>query len=450
MGDFFATQYPRLTAMLILLAMSAFFSGSETALFSLSRDRLRRFRQGPHRLEHLVARLVARPRSLLVTILFGNMLVNIMFYAFSSGLIWDIGQRYGGGWPGMAGVAVLLTVVVFGEVAPKTIAATAPAPLARLVGVPLYLLSRVLRPVTWLLDRCIIEPATRLATGRREARGGGPLLTADELQAIVDLASDEGVVDRDEGEMIGEVLRLHETKVREVMVPRVDMATCDVSAPVGELVETFRRTRHKRVVVCRDSPDEVIGLLSARNVFLHPDRPAAELVEPVHFVPEQQTVEMLLKVFRERKIQIAVVVDEYGGTAGLVTLEDCLEEIVGDIHDEHDRPQAPVERLSERRFLLAGDLGMRAWRDFLLAELDTEMDVATLGGFVTGLLGRIPRQGDSCSYGNLRFTVEEVSHRPGKAFGRPLKILVEILDQPGGPAETAAGGPAGGGGHDGR
>jgi len=441
-GDFLLAHAPRLAAMTVLLGMSAFFSGSETALFSLSRDRLRRFRQGPHRLEHVAARLVARPRRLLVTLLFGNMVVNIMFYALSSTVVWDVGVRSGSGfWAGVAGIAVLLAVVVLGEVAPKTIAATAPAGLARLAGVPLYLLSRALVPVGWLMDHAVIEPATRLVTGRREAHGSGPFLTTDELEAIVDLAADEGVVGRDEGEMIGEVLKLHETKVRQVMVPRVDMVTCEVSQPAGEILDIFRRTTHKRILACRGSPDNVIGLLRARSVFLHPEQPPAKLVEPVHFVPEQQTVEMLLKVFRENRIQVAVVVDEYGGTAGLVTLEDCLEEIVGDIHDEYDRPEPPVERLSEREFLLSGDLSMRAWSEFLRSELDTEMHVATLGGFVTGLLGRIPREGDSCRWGNIRFTVRQVDRRPqGGPGGRPLKILVEMLDDaPGTAAETPRG-----------
>ena len=445
MGDFLLAHAPKLAAMAALLVLSAFFSGSETALFSLSRERLRRFRQGPHRLERVAARLVARPRSLLVTLLFGNMLVNVMFFALSSGVVWDIARRTENAWGPVAGLGVLLVVIVFGEVTPKTIAAAAPAPVARLAGVPLVLLCRVLTPITWVLDRWIIEPATRLATGRRDARGGDLFLTAGELQAIVDLASDEGVVGRDEGEMIGEVLRIHDTKVREVMVPRVDMVACEVTTPTEEVLATFRRTKHKRLVVYRGSADEVIGLVSARGTLLEPDRPLSELVEPVHFVPEQQTVEMLLKELRGQKIKLAVVVDEYGGTAGLVTLEDCLEEIVGDIQDEYDEASVPVERRSDREFVLAGGLSMRAWSEFLRTEYDTETRVSTLGGFVTGLLGRIPSEGDSCRWGNLRFTVEQVSRRGGGAQGRPLKVRVEILDAG---AEGAAGvsdpGPQGG------
>ncbi|GAH82692.1 unnamed protein product, partial [marine sediment metagenome] len=228
------------------------------------------------------------------------------FYAVSSSLIWDIGSRsrLAGA---VAAVLTLLMVVVFGEVAPKTIAATAPARLARLASLPLYGLRTLLKPISLLLDHWVVEPLTRLATGRR-----GPshqlFVTTDELQAIVELASDEGAVGRDEGEMINEVLELHEIHVREVMVPRVDMVAFDLGASTGELLEQFRRTRLKRTVVYRESIDEVIGLVGARRAFLEPDRPVAELVEPVYFVPEQATVETLLKVFREKKIQLAVVV----------------------------------------------------------------------------------------------------------------------------------------------
>jgi len=430
MGEFLLEHSMRLIGMAVLLAVSAFFSGSETALFSLSRERLRRFQQGSSHLEHVAARLMAKPRTLLVTILFGNMLVNAMFFALSFAVIQDIGARAGSAWfGGLAAVSVPLVVIVFGEVLPKTAAATAPVGLARLVAVPLYLLSRFFRPVTWLLDRAVIEPATRLVTGRPENQGQGLFLTADELEAVVDLAAEEGVVGRAEGDMIGQTLHIHETRVRQVMTPRVDMDACDVRTPMAEVLAKFRRTKHARLVVYRGVPDEVVGLVSARRAYLESDSPLEKLVEPVAFVPEQQTVEQLLKFFRQKKMQEAVVVDEYGGTAGLVSLEDCLETIVGDIQDEYDDEASPVERVGEQAFLLSANLNVRAWSELLRTEADTETKADTLGGFVTALLGRIPKQGDVCRWGNLQFTVREVSCRPGGVCGRPRKILVERLDE---------------------
>ncbi|MBN2582722.1 MAG: HlyC/CorC family transporter [Planctomycetes bacterium] len=427
----------RLAAMACLLTLSAFFSGSETALFSLSRDRLRRFRAGPHRTERLAARLVAQPRSLLVTLLLGNTIVNVTFYAISSSVVWSIGTR-NHALGVAAGILVLLTVIVCGEVGPKTVAATAPEGLARLAGVPLWGLRWVLRPVVYVLDHWVVEPLTRLVTGQG-TRSRQLLVTTEELQAIVELAGDEGAVGRDESDMINEVLELHEVRVREVMVPRVDMVAFDVDEPTARLLDEFRRTRLKRMVIYRGSVDEVVGLVSSRRAFLEPGASVRALLEQVRFVPEQATVETVLRLFRQEQIQMAVVVDEYGGTAGLVTMEDCMEQIVGDIQDEYDHLEAQVERLSEREFLLDANLSMRAWSDYVLTELDTEMDVVTLGGFVTGLLGRLPREGDQCSWGNLRFTVRSLGRHRSGAHGWPKKIMVEILGDT--PTADGRGGP---------
>jgi len=426
----------------VLLAMSAFFSGSETALFSLSRDRLRRFRQGSY-VERVAAGLAGRPRALLVTILLGNMVVDVAFFALASGMAWDLGERFGAAWSGPAGVAGLLLVIVFGEVAPKTIASTGPVGVAKAAALPIDLLRRGFAPLVYVMDRWLIEPVTRIVTGRSGSRGGGLYLTAEELQALVELAGSDGTVSQQESEMVGEVLRLHQTRVREVMVHRTEMAMCEVGAPTAEVQEVFRRTKYKRLTVYEGSPDNVVGFVGTRGVFLTPERPLRELLEPVHFVPKQQTVERLLKVFRDKKIQVAVVVDEYGGTAGLVTLEDCVEEIIGDIEDEYDQPRAPVERISDREFILPGNLSMKAWDDYVRAELNVETEATTLGGFVTALLGRIPQVGDKCEYGNVRFTVLEVACRIRGGHCRLTRVRVEILEGAGG--EEGAGGKAGGG-----
>ena len=430
---------PRLIALAVLLAVSAFFSGSETAFFSLSRDRLRRFRMSGKGTERLAAHLVDNPRSLLVTLLFGNMIVNVTYFALSGEIIWKAAVRFGSLGGLAASTIMLLAVIILGEVTPKTIAATAPVGLARLATLPLYLLRGLLTPIIWLLDHLLVEPLTRLVTGRRgDVTGDDIFVTTDELQAIVDLAREEGTVSRDESDMINEVLELHEVRLPEIMVPRVDMIACSIDTPTAELLELFRHHLVKRIVIYRGQIDDVVGLANARTAFLHPERPVSQIVEPVLFVPEQQTVEALLKQFRRQKAQFAIVVDEFGGTAGLVTLEDCVEEIVGELREEHEPHEEPVKRLDQRRFELAGDLSIRGWHDYLPTALAADMDVTTLGGFVTRLLGRIPKAGDTCMYGNLRFTVLEVSVRPYGPFGRPVRVLVEVLDGP--PPQQGGGG----------
>jgi len=323
--------------MAVLLCLSAFFSGGETALFSLSRAQLQRLRASRSPFHQMAAYLAAHPRELLMTVLLGNMTVNVGFFALSATLTASIGKYYGPIWAVASGVAALLAVILFGEVTPKNIAATAPAVFAPIVSAPLWGLQWVVRPIRWLLATVMITPLTRLITGRRYR--AEPYATTRELQGVVKLATGQGAVSPDEGKMLNEVLQLAGTRVKNVMVPRVKIVGCDVSAPTREAVEIFRRTRLTKIPLWRDSVDEIVGLVYAKDAFLNPSRPLAPLVRNVHFVPEAKTVESLLRDFQQRKIQLAIVVDEYGGTAGLVTLEDCLEKIVGEIREEPPREE---------------------------------------------------------------------------------------------------------------
>jgi len=428
MTDVLLANVWRLAAMAALLAISALVAAAETALFSLPRERLRRFRQSTVLGERLAPRLLDHPRSLLATLLFTNMLVNVTFFALAAGLAGNLVLAHHDLTAAAVGVAALLVVVVLGEIAPKNFAAAAPIPTARATAPLVYFLTKLLAPLRLVLDRLVVEPLVRLITGRRGRHTHGPFLTTAELQTLIDMASRESVVARDEGEMISEVLHLHATRVREVMVPRVDMVACDLATPTADVLALFRRTKMKKIIVYRGSPDDIVGVVAAREAFLQPQKPLGELIEPVRYVPEQTTVELLLRMFREKKIQLAIVVDEYGGTSGLITLADCIEEIVGDIPSEGEAPQTTMEKLSDTQFLLDGNLSMRAWSEYLETDLNTEMGVTTLNGFVMGLLGRLPHIGETCRYGNLRFTIQEVGCHPyGGPCTRASKILVEIL-----------------------
>ena len=418
-----------LAAMALLLCASAFFSGSETALFYLSRDQLRRFRTSGNPLRYLAARLMDDPRGVLVTVLFGNMTANVGFFAMSVMLAHQIGDRFPGqAWAWRVGIFVVapLLVIVFGEVTPKSLAATRPARIAPWVSLPLTFLGWVVLPLRWILGYAVVSPLQRLITGRRPVPRA--LVTTDELQAIVEVSEREGAVSREESEMLTEVLELAELRVREVMTPRVEIVACDVRTPTPRVLDLFRRSRHTKIVVYEGGIDETRGVVYAKTAFLAPDRPLATLVRPVHYAPEMKTVESLLKEFRAKRIQFALVVDEYGGVAGLVTLEDCLEEIVGEIEDETDRPgPEPVRRLGPAEYLLAGNLSIRSWADLFDQDRpDIGGRYSTVAGFVTSLLGRVPRQGDAATWRNLEFTVEEVRRR------RVMRVRLRLLDVAGG------------------
>ncbi|HUU10843.1 MAG TPA: hemolysin family protein [Phycisphaerae bacterium] len=403
-----------LVVMALLLSASAFFSGSETALFNLSREQLRRYRVSRSPFHRAAARLMDDPRRVLVTVLFGNMTVNTAFFVMGVMLMHETGERHPdkvGAWQFAIGTLTPLLVIVFGEVTPKSLAATMPGALAPVASLPLLVLEYVVLPVRVILGYAVVGPLARLVTGGRRAERG--FLTTEELQAVVEVAADEGTVSSAESEMVADILELGEVKVREVMTPRVEIIGCDLCTPTRVALPIFRRSRKTKILVYEGRMDNVVGIVYAKTAFLNADRPLSALVRPVYYVPETETVERLLGEFRSRRIQLAVVVDEYGGLAGLVTLEDCLEEIVGEIEDETDQPAVePVRRLGPSEYLLAGNLSIRSWEDLFDIDLpEGGARYTTVAGFVANLLGRLPDRGDTARWRNLEFAVEEVHRR---------------------------------------
>ncbi len=382
------------------------------------------------------------PRRLLVTVLFGNMVVNTGFFVMSVALIARVAEAHpahAAAWETGIGFLSLAAVIVLGEILPKSVAAAMPERLAPLAGPPLVALGYVVAPVRFILGYAVVLPLTRVATvGGRETHA---FVTKDELQAIVEVAAKEGTVTTQESDMLADILDLGELKVREVMKPRVEVVGCDRITPMSLVLAVFRRTRHTKMVVYENEMDSIVGVVYAKTAFLSPDRPLADLVQPVYYVPEMKTVEGLLKDFRVRKIQFAVVVDEFGGMAGIVSLEDCLEQIVGRIEDETDRPAAEaVRQVSESEYLLAGNLSIRSWADAFDLDLPAEGGrYATVAGFVTSLLGRMPKPGDTVAWRNLQFAVEEVRHH------RITRVRLRLADETAGQEAAAAGTRQGGG-----
>ena len=409
------SEFPfHLLAMAALLGASAFFSGAETALFNLSREQLRRFRTSRSPFRRVTAHLMDEPRRVLVTVLFGNMMVNVAFFVMGVMLMHEVGLRQpdtAGTWRFVIGTLTPLLVIVFGEVTPKSVAATMPGRLAPVAALPLMALGYLVLPVRLVLGYAIVLPLARLITGgRRDERG---FVTTEELQAIVEVAENEGTVSSAESDMLADILELGEVKVREVMTPRVDIVGCGVGTPTRGVLPIFRQSMKTKILVYDGRMDNVVGAVYAKTALLNPEAPLADLVRPVLYVPESKTVESLLKTFRARRSQFAVVVDEYGGLAGLVTLEDCLEAIVGEIEDETDVPAAdPVQRLGPAQYLLAGNLSIRSWEDLFGMDLpEGGGRYTTVAGFVTRLLERLPRPGDTARWRNLEFAVEAIRRR---------------------------------------
>jgi CBS domain containing-hemolysin-like protein len=408
---------PELIAILLLLGASAFFSGSETALFSLTPEELRRLSRESRRSSRDIVAVLGDPQGLLASVLLGNMLVNVAIYSLSFLIALDLATESRAA-AAACGVLSLLVVIVFGETSPKGIAVGRPLAVAHLVATPLRLFHRLVRPVSLLLRR-IAQAATGYFS---QHLSPGPYVTRDELKLLVGMAEHEGVLSRHTRGMIEQVVELASIRAREVMLPRVDMPLFDIDGGRDDLCDLVRRTRPELVLACRESKDNVIGMIDARDVFLRPSADLPSLLKPVRFVPETASVEGLLREFGRTGEKVVVVADEYGGTAGMVTLEHILEEVVGELREEDELKSDPVQQIDEETYLLEGDLNAREWRPLLEAGFE-RAGVETVGGFVMSLLGRVPREGDAVTHRGLRFTVEKMSGR------RIRRVRVQLVGE---------------------
>jgi len=403
-----------------LLLASGFFSSSETALFSLSRAQ--RLNASP-----AVQAILARPRRLLLTILLCNLLVNVTFFAFSSRLLpGDKGRK-----DFLVGLAALVLVLVFGEILPKTIGLRARSGVARLSSPILLVLSTLMTPLSAPVIRLLDRIHARLSRVLGEERR----VTPEILTRVMERGAQDGHLLDTEADLLAEIIELDEIRVREIMTPRVDALFVDVSG--NDRDEAIRRALERRqswLPVIDGNPDKVVGRVRVTELVRHPDWSLRRLVMPVKFVPEVASALDLLRNLRRDRTSEAVVVDEWGGTAGFVEAEDVFEEIVGDLRAEGEERVPAVVPLGEGRFRVAGSLSIRDWNEaFGLSVVPIEFE--TVGGFVTALLGRIPRTGDRVRSGNLELLVHEVRGRrvltvelEAKEPGEGLRPGVEVRE----------------------
>lgn len=379
-----------------LLALSAGFSASETALFSLGPED--RIRAGPR-----VGRLLDDPRSLLISILMGNLVVNLLFFAYTAG-----GDHGGGGasaW--IAGGVALAAVLLFGEILPKTLALRARVPIARQASVPLSVLVRVLSPVRRAVDAALELTYRALGDAAAEERSVTPALLAQVLEHG-EVASQ---LETKEAALVSEIIELRGIRVREIMQPRVDVLFIDADGGNrDEVTQVALAGRVAWLLVTGEGQDDIRGRVALRKLLAKPETPVGELLQPIRFVPEMASAIDLLRQLREAETTQAVVVDEWGGTAGLVSLEDVFEEIVGDLRTEGEARATPVVPLGEGRLRVDGRLSLRDWNE-MFGKRVTPMEFETVGGYVTALLGRIPRMGDEVEAGPFHFTVHNTRGR---------------------------------------
>ena len=397
-----------LAVLVVLLLLSAFFSGSETALFAANRLRMRQLSEEGNKRASLVVRLLEDPAKLLTTLLVGNNIVNVAVSVLTTALFvaWFGAER------GTVYAIVLVTTVllVIGEITPKTFAAKyadriaqwVSAPI-RWVGAALYPLIRVLSAVSYILVRPL-GGRVNLAS---------PLVTEDEIRLLIKMGEEEGVIQEDEREMIHSIFEWGDTVARVVMTPRIDIVAVEDTSPLDQVLRVVLEEGHSRIPVFHETIDQVAGVLYVKDLLSHLKAgrlavQAGELMRPAYFIPETKRLDEVFREMRRKKVHMAIVLDEYGGTAGLVTIEDLLEEIVGPILDEFDvDEEKQIETVDARTTLVNGRMSVEEVNEFLGLELPVE-DVDTIGGFVYRLLGHIPVQGETVPFDGLDISVERV------------------------------------------
>ena len=399
-------QWLHVLGLLVLFVFSAFFSSSETALMSMDRLRVKylaeKERPGAKRLEALLS----KPDDLLSAILVGNNLVNIMISVFATALFLDL---FGQGGELMTILILTPLLLIFSEVCPKTYAATYPEKLSFRVLQPIRFFMWLLQPVTAVVSG-ISGLLTRFLRGEEQA----PLISEDEIRSIIEFGEDAGVVGKDKRLMLHGIFDLSEIRVRDVMVPRTEVVGLSVAADFKDVVQLTAQARHSRFPVYDGSLDNVVGVIHSKDVLSYLDKPEQfslrELARPPFFVPEAKPIETLMQAFRRKHLHLAMVVDEYGGVEGICTLEDIVEEIVGEIQDEYDEEDILVNALGPNRYLIDGSVAIRYINKRFELNLSEE-HVNTLAGFLLNSLGSIPEVGASCEVDGVLFTAREVEDR---------------------------------------
>ncbi len=405
--------YIDIALIIIFVGLSAFFTAIRSALRSVSPIRIRYLAEQGVRGAKTVEQFLDRPGRLLSSLILIDNTSNIAAVATAT----LISVRYLKTLVVLVPVVVMLFVVlIFGEIVPRTFGTRYAETLSLRTAGLLSFISRVLSPLTALFI-AIANIFIRLFGGKpiREL----PVMTEEELMAG---AEEEGVIEEEEKELIHSIFEFGDTIVREVMVPRMDMVAVNADAPIEEVLSLVIREGHSRIPVYEETVDNVIGIIYAKDLLIQMNKgnidiPLRRLMRPAYYVPELKKVDGLLRELQKKRLHMAIVVDEYGGTAGLVTIEDLLEEIVGEIFDEYDLEETLVEYIDENTIRMDARVNIDEANEILNIDLSRD-DINTIGGFVYSLIGRIPKIGETVSFGGYTFKVE-------KTIGRRIsKILI--------------------------
>ncbi|MBE0448440.1 MAG: HlyC/CorC family transporter [Actinobacteria bacterium] len=402
--------------LIILVGLSALLTAVESAMAAISRIRVRYLVEQNVPGARALDSLLEHPSRLMTSIILLDNAANITSVSIATLLA----VRYLDSFIVLASAGTMLFIVlIFGEIIPKTFGARHAESLSLRSAIALDIISRILSPIARVFT-FIASVIIRLTGGRpiKEL----PVVSEEEAISMISAGEEEGMIEEEEKELIHSIFEFGDTVVREVMVPRMDMVAVSADAPIEEVLSLIIREGHSRIPVYEDTVDNVIGVIYAKDLLIQVqkgniDVPPKKLMRPAYYVPELKKVDELLRELQKKRLHIAIVVDEYGGTAGLVTIEDLLEEIVGEIFDEYDLEETLIEYIDDRTIRMDARVNIDEANEILKANLSRD-DIDTVGGFVYSLFGRIPNVGEEASFEGFTFKVEKIIGR------RISKILI--------------------------
>ena len=381
----------QLIAIIILLCLSAFFSSSETALTTVNQIRMRTLADNGDKRAARVLHVTGNPGKMLSAILIGNNIVNLSASSISTSLAIHLFGNTGAG----IGTGILtFLILIFGEVTPKTMATIKADSMSLTVAAPIGLLMKILTPVIFIINKLSLGLMFLLHVNIKDAQ---KKMTEEELRTIVDVSQENGVIEHEERDMIHNLFDFGDAEAKEIMVPRIDMTFVQADATYQEVLDIFRQDMFTRLPVYEDSTDNVIGIINMKDFLLQNDTPefsVRNLLREPYFTYEHKNTADLFLEMRKSSISLAIVLDEYGVTAGLITLEDLLEEIVGEIRDEYDADEEDdITRISDREFYVLGSANLNDVSEALSLHFTSD-DYDTIGGYCLGLLDHLPEKNE--------------------------------------------------------
>ena len=380
----------QLITVIILLCLSAFFSSSETALTTVNQIRMRTLADNGDKRAARVLRVTGNPGKMLSAILIGNNIVNLSASSISTSLAIHL---FGNTGAGIATGILTFLILIFGEVTPKTMATIKADSMSLTAAAPIGFLMKILTPVIFIINKLSLGLMFLLHVNIKDAQ---KKMTEEELRTIVDVSQENGVIEHEERDMIHNLFDFGDAEAKEIMVPRIDMTFVQADATYQEVLDIFRQDMFTRLPVYEDSTDNVIGIINMKDFLLQNDTPefsVRNLLREPYFTYEHKNTADLFLEMRKSSISLAIVLDEYGVTAGLITLEDLLEEIVGEIRDEYDADEEDdITRISDREFYVLGSANLNDVSEALSLHFTSDYD--TIGGYCLGLLDHLPEKNE--------------------------------------------------------